>query len=78
MSFDLIDFYHRESRLLGVDSRKFGVVESGSILARLAPGFETDALRGPATGIKTYALREGFAAYEAVTKGSGRVALTMT
>ena len=78
VSFDLIDFYHRESRLLGVDSRKFGVVESGSILAQLAPGFETDALRGPASGIKTYALREGVAAYEAVARGSGRVALTMT
>jgi NADPH:quinone reductase len=37
VSFDLIDFYHRESRLIGFDSRKFGVVESGSILAQLAP-----------------------------------------
>src|SRR5436190_1838326 len=45
VSFDLIDFYHRESRLIGIDSRKFVAVESGSILAQLAPGFETDALR---------------------------------
>jgi NADPH:quinone reductase-like Zn-dependent oxidoreductase len=77
VSFDLIDFYHRESRLLGVDSRKLGVVDCGLILARLTPGFEQGALRPPASGIKLYPLSDGVAAYEAVAQGSGRVALVM-
>ncbi|MBV9388967.1 MAG: zinc-binding alcohol dehydrogenase family protein [Chroococcidiopsidaceae cyanobacterium CP_BM_ER_R8_30] len=74
--FDLIDFYHRESRLLGVDSRKLGVVECASVLAALTPGFESNALRPPAAGISSYPLKEVIAAYEQVLKsGAGRVML---
>lgn len=77
VSFDLVDFYHREARLFGVDSRKLGVVECANILKALTPGFETNALRPPAAGIHKYALKDAIAAYEQVLKGgAGRVMLT--
>lgn len=77
VSFDLIDFYHRESRLLGVDSRKLGAIECASILEALTEGFECHALRPPAAGIHAYPLKEAIAAYEQVLKGgAGRVMLT--
>lgn len=76
VSFDLIDFYHREARLFGVDSRKLGVVDCAKILAALTPGFESKALRPPAAGIQEYTLKDAIAAYEQVLKGgAGRVML---
>ncbi len=76
VSFDLIDFYHREARLLGVDSRKLGVVECAAILKELTPGFETNALFPPSSGIQEYPLAEAVTAYEQVLKGgAGRVML---
>ena len=41
VSFDLADFYHNESRLLGVDSLKLDLTASAGILEALAPGFES-------------------------------------
>jgi NADPH2:quinone reductase len=41
VDFDLIDFYHNETRILGADTRKLDAVESGKILAALVPGFES-------------------------------------
>ncbi|OKH43745.1 hypothetical protein NIES2101_29830 [Calothrix sp. HK-06] len=69
VSFDLIDFYHREARLFGVDSRKLGVVECAAILKTLTPGFETGALFPPSSGIQEYPLAEAVTAYEQVLKG---------
>jgi NADPH:quinone reductase-like Zn-dependent oxidoreductase len=39
VSFDLIDFYHNESRLLGVDTLRHGVTASANILDALTSGF---------------------------------------
>lgn len=76
VSFDLIDFYHREARLLGVDSRKLGVVECAQVLTALTPGFESNALRPSAAKIQQYSLKDAIAAYEQVLKGgAGRVTL---
>ena len=63
--FDLRDFYHRELRLFGVDSRAFDVTQCGEILAELTPLFETNAILPP-EAIATYPLTEGIIAYEQV------------
>jgi hypothetical protein len=47
VEFDLLDFYHNESRILGADSRKLGLVESAAILHRLAPLFDSGSLEAP-------------------------------
>jgi NADPH:quinone reductase-like Zn-dependent oxidoreductase len=77
VSFDLIDFYHRQSHLIGVDSRAFDASACAQILAMLAPGFEAKALH-PIGGVNPYPLQAVITAYEQVLNrsGSGRVVLT--
>jgi NADPH:quinone reductase len=48
VSFNLIDFYHNFSRLLGVDSYGLTAQQVGEIAAELRCGFETGALKPPA------------------------------
>jgi NADPH:quinone reductase len=48
VSFNLIDFYHNSSRLLGVDSYDLTAGQVGEISAELLRGFETGALKPPA------------------------------
>ncbi len=77
VDFDLIDFYHNESRIFGADTRKLDAVASARILSSLVPGFEGGSYRSPAIA-RAYPLAEGVAAYEAVARGTrGRVILTM-
>jgi NADPH:quinone reductase-like Zn-dependent oxidoreductase len=40
VSFNLVDFYHNEARLIGVDTLKLGFSEAADILRGLTPGFE--------------------------------------
>jgi NADPH:quinone reductase len=47
VSFDLIDFYHNFSRLMGVDSMKFTPRDVGAIADELRPGFEANVLKAP-------------------------------
>ena len=61
VSFDLVDFYHNESRLLGVDSLKLSFQETGEILRRLTTGFETGDF--PPPEVETYPLEQGPAIY---------------
>ena len=77
VGFDLIDFYHRESRLFGVDSRALDACACASILGRLTPGFEAGALRPPVAGINRYSLQDAITAYEQVLNRSatGKVML---
>jgi NADPH:quinone reductase-like Zn-dependent oxidoreductase len=77
ISFDLIDFYHRESHLIGVDSRSLDATACAQILATLTPGFETNALH-PIGEIHLYPLQAVVSAYEQVLNRmvSGRVLLT--
>ena len=51
VSFNLIDFYHNFSRLLGVDSNGLTTRQVGEIEDQLRPGFETGALKPPAIEI---------------------------
>lgn len=77
VSFDLIDFYHRESHLIGIDSRSLDATACTQILTTLTPGFETNALH-PIGDIHAYPLQAVVAAYEQVLdrKVAGRVLLT--
>jgi NADPH:quinone reductase-like Zn-dependent oxidoreductase len=77
VEFDLIDFYHNETQLLGVDSAKLGVAESAPLMTALVEGFETGKLTGPAIA-QTFPLERAREAYEAVAAGTrGRVVITM-
>jgi NADPH:quinone reductase len=57
VSFNLVDFYHKESRLLGVDSLKLGFEEAGEILRQLTKGIESGVF--PAPHGETFSLGEG-------------------
>ncbi|WNC93089.1 zinc-binding alcohol dehydrogenase family protein [Paraburkholderia sp. FT54] len=77
VEFDLVDFYHNETQLLGVDSAKLGVAESAPLMTALVEGFETGKLTGPAIA-QTFPLERAREAYEAVAAGTrGRVVITM-
>jgi NADPH:quinone reductase-like Zn-dependent oxidoreductase len=47
VSFNLIDFYHNFSKLLGVDSFGLTSGQTAEIVAELNPGFETGVLKPP-------------------------------
>lgn len=77
VEFDLIDFYHNETQLLGVDSAKLGVADSAPLMSALVEGFESGKLTGPAIA-QTFPLERAREAYEAVAAGTrGRVVITM-
>lgn len=67
ISFDLMDFYRRELRMLGVNSLVYDARAAAQILERLAPGFESGALK-PSPG-QTFSLTDAIAAYKAVHHG---------
>lgn len=76
VSFDLLDFYHNERQLLGVDTRKRNATESAALLEALTPVFEDGAFRAPLID-RTIPLAEGLSAYEQVAQGEvkGRLVL---
>ncbi|WP_434113216.1 quinone oxidoreductase family protein [Paraburkholderia caffeinilytica] len=77
VEFDVIDFYHNETQLLGVDSAKLGVAESAPLMTALVEGFESGKLQGPAIA-QAFPLERAREAYEAVAAGTrGRVVITM-
>jgi NADPH2:quinone reductase len=47
VSFDLLDFYHNESRPFGVDTRKRDATASAAVLETLTPFFEDGAFQAP-------------------------------
>lgn len=76
VSFDLIDFYRRELRLFGIDSRKLDAPAAARILERIELGFLTGALTPPRIAARL-PLARGREAYEMVARGEvrGRVLL---
>ena len=77
VEFDLIDFYHNETQLLGVDSAKLGVAESAPLMTALVEGFESGQLTGPAIA-QEFPLERAREAYQAVAAGTrGRVVIRM-
>ncbi len=75
VTFDLIAFYRRELRLVGIDSRKHDEDGAARVLSAIAPGFETGALVGPGIGmiVGLDRAREGYTAVAA--GGTGRVVI---
>lgn len=69
VSFDLIDFYHNLSHLIGVDSLKLSGTQIAEIMNALKPGFESGTLKPFPT--KRWTLDDAVAAYTAVQKGAG-------
>jgi NADPH2:quinone reductase len=67
VSFDLIDFYHHELTLHGVDSLQAGLESAASILEQLKPGFDSGALKPPS--IQSYSLEQAKEAYLALEGG---------
>jgi NADPH:quinone reductase len=67
VSFNLVDFYHNESRLFGVDSLKLGFQETGDILRRLTTGFENGDF--PPPEVETYPLEQGPGLYRGMSEG---------
>jgi len=57
VNFNLVDFYHNESRLLGLDSLKLSFEEAAEILRSLSPGLESGEF--PPPKVETYPLDQG-------------------
>ncbi|HEY2021151.1 zinc-binding alcohol dehydrogenase family protein [Paraburkholderia sp.] len=75
VEFDLIDFYHNETQLLGVDSAKLGVADSAPLMTALVEGFDNGKLSAPAIA-QEFALARAREAYDAVAAGTrGRVVI---
>lgn len=67
VSFNLLDFYHNLSRLIGVDTNKLTPRDVANILDELRPGFESGHLKAPA--IELVSLVQAVTAYEMVASG---------
>ena len=76
VSFDLLDFYHNESRLFGVDTRQRDAVASAALLEALTPVFEQGAFKAPVID-RVIPLSEGRAAYDQVARGEARGRLVL-
>jgi NADPH:quinone reductase-like Zn-dependent oxidoreductase len=75
VSFDIVDFYHNELRLLGADSLKRDLTAAAVTLRALAPGFEAGAFMAPPIS-KVLPLAQAAEGYRLVEAGSpGRVVL---
>ena len=77
VSFDLIDFYHNESRLFGVDTRSRNAVASSALLDALTPFFEQGTF-GPPAVHRVFPLTDGVKAYEELGRGHVRGRLVLS
>ena len=77
VSFDLVNFYHNEGQLFGVDTRARDATASAALLDGLVPFFEQDTFRPPSID-RVVTLADGRSAYDEVDRGQlrGRIVLT--
>ena len=68
VTFNLVDFYHKEACLLGVDTLKLSPGEAAEILKSLLPGFKEGIFSPPV--VETVSLDDALSAYRAVIEGS--------
>ena len=68
VSFNLVDFYHNESRLLGVDSLKLDFEETAEILRSLTPAIESGDL--PLPKVETYPLVQAPEIYRGIASSA--------
>jgi NADPH:quinone reductase-like Zn-dependent oxidoreductase len=76
VSFDLVDFYHHESRLFGVDTRQRDATASAALLEALTHFFDDGAFQAPMID-RVIPLSDGRAAYEQVARGEARGRLVL-
>jgi NADPH:quinone reductase len=76
VSFDLVDFYHNELHLIGVDSMKLTPREVGEIADELGAGFESGALRPPS--LNSVPFSQAINAYEAVARSQSPAKYVLT
>jgi NADPH:quinone reductase len=76
VSFDLIDFYHNLSRLIGVDSMKFTPRDVAAIADDLRLGFEAGALKPPL--IHMVPFENAIEAYERIASGQAKAMQVFT
>jgi NADPH:quinone reductase-like Zn-dependent oxidoreductase len=67
VSFNLVNFYHNESRLLGLDSLKLGFEESARILRLVTPGIEAGIF--PPPRLLTFPMEDGVRVYREMDAG---------
>ena len=76
VSFNLVDFYHNESQLIGVDTLKLSFSEASEILRELTPGFEQRDF--PAPEVQVWPLDRGPEAYREIEAGKTKLKLVLT
>jgi NADPH:quinone reductase-like Zn-dependent oxidoreductase len=76
VSFNLIDFYHNFSRLLGVDSNALTTSEVSEIISELDRGFNSDALKPPT--IETIPFEQALNAYGNAATGKVKTKQVLT
>jgi NADPH:quinone reductase-like Zn-dependent oxidoreductase len=76
VSLDLIDFYHNERQMFGVDTRARDATASAVLLELLTPLFDRGHFKPPAID-RILPLSEGAAAYEEVDHGHLRGRLVL-
>jgi NADPH2:quinone reductase len=76
VSFDLVDFYHNLSRLIGVDSMKFSPQDVSAIADELRQGFEANILKLPA--VNAVPFENAVEAYERIANGTAGMKQVLT
>jgi len=69
VEFNLVDFYHRSQRLIGVDTIKLTGPQIAKIMDDLRAGFEEGQLKTSA--LQTWSLDKAIDGYDAVRNGNG-------
>ena len=67
VTFNLVDFYHKEACLMGLDTLKLSFGEAAEILKGLLPGFQEGIFSLPP--METISLDDALSAYRAVIEG---------
>jgi NADPH2:quinone reductase len=75
VTFNLVDFYHREARLIGVDTLKLSFEQSAKTLRAILPLVKARVLTPPE--IETVPLEGALRAYRAVLEGTARRKIVM-
>jgi NADPH2:quinone reductase len=76
VSFNLVDFYHNSSRLLGVDSYGLSTQQIAEIFDQLRVGFETEVLKPPS--IEVVPFEKAVDAYSRVASRQTKVKLVLS
>jgi len=77
VSFDLIDFFHKQLTLIGVDTLPLDSIACGDILEGLRPAFEEGSLTPPDMA-QTCSLNDAVEAYRQVDSGTAKGKIVFT